>query len=91
LPFYGLRKLGIRPYEYLRESLLTPLTAALVSIAALWVFNRHVVPKDSVHWSVMLLVSTVIVMTSFVAISLRSEAADLVVAARRRFESRRQH
>ena len=91
LPLYGLYKLGIRPYEYLRESLLTPLTAALVSIAALWVFNRHVVPKDSVHWSVMLLVSTVIVMTSFVAISLRSETADLVVAARRRFESRGQH
>jgi len=90
LPLYGLYKLGIRPYEYLRESLLTPLTAALVSIAALWALGS-ILPKESIHWLVMLIVSAAVVMASFTAISLRKETADLVVAARRRFESRRQH
>ena len=90
LPLYGLYKLGIRPYEYLRESLLTPLTAALVSIAALWALGS-ILPKENIHWLVMLIVSAAVVAVSFTAISLRKETADLVVAARRRFESLRQH
>ena len=90
LPFYGLHKLGIRPYEYVKDSLLAPLIAALVSVAALWLLNRAV-PKDSVHWAAMLIVSTVIVMASFMAISLRAETAELVVAARKRFEGKKEH
>jgi O-antigen/teichoic acid export membrane protein len=87
LPGYGLYKFGISPYEYIRNSLFGPAAATLVSIAALWLLNR-IVPKDSVHWLVMLAASAAVVMVSFTAISLRSEVAELLVAARRKFESR---
>jgi hypothetical protein len=90
LPFYGLRKLGIRPYEYLKDSVYQPLIASMVAIAALWVLGS-ILPKENIHWLVMLIVSAAVLAVCFTAISLRKEAADLVVAARRRFESRRQH
>ena len=89
LPFYGLRKLGIRPYEYLKDSLYQPLIASMVAIAALWALGS-ILPKESIHWLVMLMVSAAVVAVSFTAISLRKEAADLVVAVRRRFGANRQ-
>ncbi|MHC4488569.1 MAG: oligosaccharide flippase family protein [Planctomycetota bacterium] len=88
LPFYGLRKLSIRPYEYFKDSVYQPLIASMVAIVALWALSS-ILPKESIHWLVMLLLSAAVVAASFTAISLRKEAADLVVAARRRFESRR--
>jgi O-antigen/teichoic acid export membrane protein len=90
LPLYGLRKLGIRRCEYLKDSLYQPLIASIVAIAVLWVLGS-ILPKQSSHWLVMLVISAAVVVASFTAISLRKEAADLVVAARRRFEGRRQH
>lgn len=90
LPVYGLYKLGIRPVEYFKDSLYQPLAASIVSIAALWVLN-NVVPKDSVHRSVMIIVSAAIVTTIFTAISLRQEASDTVVAIGRRFASRKEN
>jgi len=90
LPWYGLRKLGIHPYEYLKDSVYQPLIASVVAIAAIWALGS-ILPRESIHWLVMLMVSAAVVVVSFTAISLRSEAADLVVAARRRVESRRQH
>jgi hypothetical protein len=90
LPWYGLRKLGIRPYEYLKDSVYQPLIASMVAIAALWVLGL-VLPKEGIHWFVMLMISAAVVAVSFTAISLRKETADLVVAARRRLGNRRQH
>jgi len=90
LPCYGLYKLGIRPIEYFKDSLYQPLAASIVSIAVLWILNS-VVPKDNVHWSVMFMVSAVVVMASFTAISLRPEAADLLIAIRRRIGRRKEN
>ena len=89
LPTYGLYKSGIHPYEYFKDSLFEPMTATLVSIAALWILYS-IVPKDSIHWSVMFIASAVIVTASFTAISLRTEAADLAVAIRRKFLSKKE-
>jgi O-antigen/teichoic acid export membrane protein len=90
LPGYGLYKLGISPYYYIRDSLFGPAVATLVSVAALWLFNS-VVPGGSVHWLVMFAASAAVVMLTFTAISMRSEAVELLVAAKRRFESRREN
>ena len=90
LPFYGLRKLGISPYDYLKDSLYQPLAASVVSIIVLLVLNS-VLTKGSVHWLVMLVLAGVIVMASFTAISLRKETADLIVAVRKRFEGKQEY
>jgi len=90
LPFYGLHKLGIRPYEYLKDSLSQPLAASVVSITALWVLSR-VLLRGNVHWIVALTLSTVVVMVSFTAISLRKETADLILAVRRKLTGEKEH
>ena len=89
LPSYGLSKLGIRPYEYLKSSVYQPLIASMVAIAALWALGS-VLPKESTNWLVTLIISTAVVSASFTAISLRKETADLVVAVRRRFGADRE-
>lgn len=89
LPSYGLSKLGIRPYEYLKSSVYQPLIASVVAIAALWALGS-ILPKESTHWLVMLIISTAVVTASFTAISLRKETAYLVIAARRRFGADRE-
>jgi uncharacterized membrane protein YgcG len=90
LPFYGLHKLGIHPYEYLKDSLYQPLAASVVSIIALWVL-RSILLRGNVHWLAMLTFSTVVVMASFTAISLRKETADLILAVRKRFEGKKEN
>jgi O-antigen/teichoic acid export membrane protein len=90
LPLYGLRKLGIRPYEYLKDSLYQPLAASIVSITVLWVLSR-VLLRGTVHWLVMLILAIIVVMASFTAISLRKETADLILAARKRFEGKKEY
>jgi Na+-driven multidrug efflux pump len=89
LPFYGLRKLEINPYEYIKDSLSQPLVASLVSIAIIWGFS-NILPKETIHWSVMLIMAAVVVMTSFTAISLRKETSELIVAVRKKFESKQE-
>ena len=85
LPLYGLRKLGIRPYEYLKESLSQPLIASFISIIVIWVLHRFLL-SGIVHWSAMLALDTVIVTAVFTAISLRKETGDLIVAVRKKFK-----
>jgi len=85
LPFHGLHKLGLRPYEYLKDSLYQPLVASVVAIAALWVLSS-ILPKESIHWVVMLIVSTAVVTASFTAIALQREVSDLVGAVRKKFK-----
>jgi O-antigen/teichoic acid export membrane protein len=87
LPFYGLRKLGMNPYEYLRESLSQPLAASIVSIAILWGLSR-ILPKGTIGWPVMLILAAVIVTVSFTAISLRKETAELIVAVRKKYQNK---
>lgn len=89
LPWYGLSKLGIPPYEYLKDSLYQPLIASMVAIAALWAIGS-ILPKEGIHWLMMLMVSAAVVAASFTAISLRKETAEFVVAVRRRFGANRQ-
>jgi len=89
LPFYGLHKIGIRPYEYLKDSLYQPLAASVVSIAVLWILN-NVQPKGSVHWLIMLIMALVVT-AIFTVISLRKEAADLFLAAKIRLEGAKEH
>lgn len=90
LPFYGLHKLGIHPYEYLKDGLYQPLAASAVSIAIIWVLNS-VLPKGTVHWLVMLVLATMVVMVTFTFISLRKEAADLFLAVRTRLAGAKEH
>jgi O-antigen/teichoic acid export membrane protein len=90
LPFYGLYKSVINPFEYFRGSLLGPLAAALVSIGVLWLLYSFV-PRNSVHWSIMFLVSGLIVLICFTFISLRAEAAELLDVVRKRFTGRGGH
>ena len=90
LPLYGLHKLGIRPYEYLKDSLYQPLAASIVSIAIIWVLNS-VLLKGTVHWLVMLVLATLIVTASFTVISLRKETVDLIVTVRKRFRSEQEY
>jgi O-antigen/teichoic acid export membrane protein len=90
LPFYGLYKSAINPYEYFRSSLLGPAAAALVSIGLLWLLYIFV-PKDSFHWLIMFIVSGLIVLICFTFISLRTEAAELLDVFRKRFAGRRGH
>ncbi len=87
LPLHGLRKLGISPYEYLKDSLSGSLAASLVSIAVLWLLNS-ILLRENVHWALMLILSIVVVTVSFTAISLRKETADLIVAVRKKYESK---
>ena len=88
LPFYGLYKSGIGPYEYFRGSLFGPLAATVVSIGALLVLN-YVVPRERVHWAILFAVSGLIVLACFTIISLRSEAAELLDVFRMRFCKKR--
>jgi O-antigen/teichoic acid export membrane protein len=90
LPLYGLWKLGIHPYEYVKDSLSQPLAASLVSIAALWALN-HILPRGSIYWPAMFLMAALVVTASFTAISLRKETADLIVAIRKKYESKKEH
>jgi O-antigen/teichoic acid export membrane protein len=90
LPLYGLHKLGIRPYEYLKDSLYQPLAASVVSVIALWVLSS-VLLRGNVHWILMLTLSIVVVMASFTAISLPKETADLIVVVRKRFEGKKEY
>jgi O-antigen/teichoic acid export membrane protein len=90
LPFYGLRKLEINPYEYLKESLSQPLAASLVSIASLWLLHS-ILPRGTIGWPVKLLLAAVVVTASFTAISLRKETAELIVAVRKKYESKKEH
>jgi O-antigen/teichoic acid export membrane protein len=89
LPFYGLRKLEINPYEYLKDSLSQPLAASLVSIAALWVLSS-ILPREAIPWPVMLILAAVIVMVSFTAISLRKETVELFIAVRKKYEGKKE-
>ena len=90
LPLYGLRKLGINPYKYLKDSLSQPLAASLVSIAALWAL-KGILPRGTIGWPVILILAAVVVTASFTAISLRKETADLIVAVRKKYESKKEH
>jgi O-antigen/teichoic acid export membrane protein len=90
LPFYGLNKLGIHPYEYLKESLYQPLAASVASIAVILVLNS-VLLKGTVHWLVMLVLATVVVMLTFTFISMRKEAVDLFLAVRTRLAGAKEH
>jgi O-antigen/teichoic acid export membrane protein len=90
LPFYGLNKLGIYPYEYLKESLYQPLAASVASIAVILVLNS-VLLKGTVHWLVMLVLATVVVMLTFTFISMRKEAVDLFLAVRTRLAGAKEH
>jgi hypothetical protein len=89
LPSYGLSKLGIGPYEYIKSSVYQPLIASVVAIAALWALGS-ILPKEDNNWLVMLIISTAVVSACFTAISLRKETADLVSAVRRRFGADRE-
>ncbi len=90
LPIHGLRKLEIHPYEYLKDSLSGPLAASLVSIAALLILNS-ILPRETISWPVMLVISAAIVMACFIAISLRKETADLIAAVRIKYGSKKEH
>ena len=90
LPFYGLRKLKISTYEYLKDSLSQPVAASIVSIVGLWVLS-HVLPKGTIGWPFMLMLAAVIVTVSFTAISLRKETSELIVAVRKKYESKKEH
>jgi len=90
LPLYGLHKLGIRPYEYLKDSLYQPLAASAASIVVLW-FLSSVLLKGTFHWLVMLIMATVVVTVTFTVISLRKEAADLFLAVRTRLTGAKEY
>lgn len=87
LPLYGLYKCNICPYEYIKDSLLGPVTAALVSVAILVILNS-IVPDNSVHWILMFVASAIIVLLSFASISLRSETAELILIFRNKFNNK---
>jgi len=89
LPLHGLRKLSISPNEYFKDSLSGPLVASLVSIAALLILNS-ILPRETISWPVMLVISAAIVMASFTAISLRKETADLIAAVRNKYQSKKE-
>jgi O-antigen/teichoic acid export membrane protein len=86
LPLYGLRKLGIGAYEYLKESLYQPLAASLVSIAGIWIL-KNTLQKFTVHWSAIFAVSIIILTISFTAISLRNETVDFIAVVKKRFKA----
>jgi O-antigen/teichoic acid export membrane protein len=90
LPLYGLRKLEMHLYEYLKDSLSQPLAASLVSITSLWILSS-ILLRENIHWALMLTLSIVIIIVSFTAISLRKETADLIVAVRKKYESKKEH
>jgi hypothetical protein len=90
LPLHGLRKLRIHPYEYFKDSISQPLAASLISIAALLILNS-ILPGETISWPVMLVISAAIVIASFTAISLRKETADLIVAVRNKYGSKKEH
>lgn len=90
LPLYGLYKLGIKPYEYFKDSLSQPLLASLVSIAV--VLGLHsVMAKTNAHWFLVFMIISVVIMIIFMAISLRQETVELVAAVRRKFNCRLQN
>jgi O-antigen/teichoic acid export membrane protein len=86
LPLYGLRKLGIGIYEYLKESLYQPLAASMVSIAAILILN-NILQRFHIHWSATFTLSIIILTISFTAISLRGETADFIAAVKKKFKT----
>jgi hypothetical protein len=76
-------------YDYLKDCLSGPLAASLVSIAALWGLNS-ILPRETISWPVMLIISAAVVMASFTAISLRKETADLIVTVRKKYECKKE-
>ena len=86
LPVYGLYKTKISPLEYFKSSLLGPFLAAVISITVLWILN-HII--TGIHWLLMFATSGIIVLIIFVAISLRCEAAELLVILKKRFSKDR--
>jgi O-antigen/teichoic acid export membrane protein len=79
LPAYGLYKSGMRIHDYLRDGLLPPILAAIVSITTLWLYNIYI-PANNVHWAVMLAAYTVIVMAIFTIVAVRPDLAELFTA-----------
>lgn len=86
VPVYGLYKTHTNPIEYFKNSLLGPIAAAAVSIAVLKLLN-YIIPINGFHWILMFIVSGIIVIIIFVILSMRSEAAELLIIFRRKFGS----
>ncbi len=86
LPLYGLYITKTKPVEYLRRSLLGPLSASLVSIAVLRLLY-HVLPVNSISWPLMFVISGIIVFSIFIMISLRSEASELFAMLRKKIKT----
>ncbi len=84
LPAYGLYKSGMRVYDYLKDGLLPPILAAVVSITTLWLYNIFI-PADNVHWAVMFAAYTTIVTAIFIVVAIRPDMAELFAAFGKKF------
>ena len=90
MPLYGIHKLGMSLYGYVRESLCQPFVASVVSIVVMCGLSI-ILPKESIHWLIRVAVFSAVVGGSFIAISLRKETADLVALVKRKFGTRKGH
>jgi len=88
LPSYGIYKLGIHSYDYLRASLRQPFIAAIVSIFMLWGLNT-ILPKWNVLGLYKFIIYTFVVICCFATICLREEIANFVVVVRKRLEEKK--
>jgi O-antigen/teichoic acid export membrane protein len=79
LPAYGLYKIGMRGYEYLKDSFFQPILAAIISYAIMSVFE-NILSKYNIHWSISLILSTVIATVIFMVFAVRSEMFELIAA-----------
>ena len=89
LPLYGLHKLETRLYDYFKSSLFSPIVAGLISIMALWLLS-NTIKEQNIHWIITIVIYTMVVLVSFVAVSLRKETTDLLFMVRNRFNKTRE-
>jgi O-antigen/teichoic acid export membrane protein len=72
LPAYGVYKLGINKWEYIKESIGLPLAAATSSTIILYLLGIAI-PEGKIHWMFRFLLSCVILALIFGLIPLRKE------------------
>jgi hypothetical protein len=83
LPLYGLKKINMSLVEYVKESLLNPLVGSCVCIIALYVFN-HLSIFQNLHWLLMFVLSIIIILICFSAVSLHAETKEFFIILKRK-------
>lgn len=86
LPVYGLKKLNMNIFDYIKITLFTPLVAGLVSILVFWGLSQ-LSAFEELFWFLRLIGLIIIISIIFVLFSLRGEAVELAGFLKKRIRA----